>query len=132
MNIALIAHEKKKELMVQFCIAYAGILSKHNLWSASALGNLLTENVGLQVNKMLSGAGGVEDQIASRISCGEIDIVLFFRDPLTPTTRVREETNVLRLCDVHNIPIATNIAMAEVIVMALDRGDLDWIDYARK
>ncbi len=132
MNIALIAHEKKKELMVQFCIAYAGVLSKHNLWSASALGNLITENVGLQVNKMLSGAGGVEDQIASRVSCGEIDIVLFFRDPLTPTTRVREETNVLRLCDVHNIPVATNIAMAEVIVMALDRGDLDWIDIAKK
>ena len=85
MNIALLAHEKKKELMIQFCIAYAGVLAKHNLWSASALGNLITENVGLNVNKMLTGAGGVEDQIASRVSCGEIDIVLFFRDPLTPT-----------------------------------------------
>jgi hypothetical protein len=66
------------------------------------------------------------------VSCGEIDIVLFFRDPLTPTTRTREEANVLRLCDVHNIPIATNIAMAEVIVMALDRGDLDWIEISKK
>lgn len=132
MNIALLAHEKKKELMIQFCIAYAGALSKHSLWSASALGNLITESIGLPVNKVLTGAGGVEDQIASRISCNEIDVLLFFRDPLTPTTRVREEANVLRLCDVHNVPVATNIATAEVIIMALDRGDLDWIEISKK
>ncbi len=132
MNIALLAHEKKKELMVQFCIAYAGIFAKHNLWSASALGNLITENTGLQVNRVLSGAGGAEEQIASRISCGEIDVLLFFRDPLTPTTRMREEAGILRLCDVHNVPVATNIATAEVIVMSLDRGDLDWIEISKK
>ena len=132
MNIALLAHEKKKELMVQFCIAYAGILSKHNLWSASALGTLISENTGLQINKVLSGPHGAEDQIASRISCDEIDVLLFFRDPLTPTTRKREETGILRLCDVHNVPVATNIATAEVIIMALDRGDLDWIDISKK
>ncbi len=132
MNIALLAHEKKKELMVQFCIAYAGIFAKHNLWSASALGNLITENTGLQVNKVLSGVSGAEEQISSRISCGEIDVLLFFRDPLTPTTRTREEANVLRLCEVHNIPVATNIATAEVIIMSLDRGDLDWIEISRR
>lgn len=132
MNIALLAHEKKKELMVQFCIAYAGIFAKHTLWSAAALGNLITENTGLQVNRVLSAAGCTEDQIASRISCKEIDVVLFFRDPLTPTTRMREETGLLRLCDVHNVPVATNIATAEVITMALDRGDLDWIEISKR
>lgn len=69
MNIALLAHEKKKELMVQFCIAYAGVLSKHNLWSASALGNLISANTGLQINKVISGINGAEDQIAARVSC---------------------------------------------------------------
>ncbi len=132
MKIALLAHEKKKELMVQFCIAYAGILAKHNICAASALGNLITENTGLDINKVITGATGAEEQIASRISCGEIDILLFFRDPMTPTTRTREEMGILRLCDVHNIPVATNIATAEVIVMALDRGDLDWIEYTKK
>ena len=132
MNIAILAHEKKKELMVQFCIAYAGILAKHNVWSASALGNLVAENTGLEINKVLSGMSGAEEQIASRISCGEIDVLLFFRDPLTPTTRGREETGILRLCDVHNIPVATNIATAEVIIMALDRGDLDWLDIVKR
>ena len=126
MNIALIAHEKKKELMIQFCIAYAGVLSKHNLWSASALGNIITENVGLKVNKMLTGAGGVEDQIASRVSCGEIDIVLFFRDPLTSKEVDPNEADIIRLCDVHSIPIATNIATAEMLIHGLERGDLEW------
>lgn len=132
MNIALLAHEKKKELMVQFCIAYAGILSKHSLWSASALGNLISDNTGLKVNKVLSGSHGAEEQISSRISCEEIDVLLFFRDPLTPSTRRNEETGILRLCDVHNVPVATNIATAEVIIMALDRGDLDWIEVSKK
>lgn len=129
MNIALLAHEKKKELMVQFCIAYAGVLSKHSLWSSSALGNLISSNTKLQINRVI---GGSEDQIASRISCDEIDVLLFFRDPLTPTTRKSEESGILRLCDVHNVPVATNIATAEVIIMALDRGDLDWIEISKK
>ncbi len=126
MKIALIAHEKKKELMVQFCIAYAGILAKHNLCATATTGNLIAEATGLEINKVLSGPHGGEDQIAARISYGEIDVLLFFRDPLTPTTREREELGVLRLCDVHNVPVATNIATAEVIIMALERGDLDW------
>ena len=132
MNIALIAHEKKKELMVQFCIAYAGVLAKHTLWSVSSLGNLVSENTGLRINTVLSGPSGAEEQIASRISCEEVDVLLFFRDPLTPNTRKAEETGILRLCDVHNVPVATNIATAEVIIMALDRGDLDWIEFSRK
>lgn len=132
MNIALIAHEKKKELMVQFCIAYAGILAKHNLCATATTGNLIVDATGLQINKVLSGTHGGEDQIAARISCGEIDALLFFRDSLTPTTREREELNIFRQCDVHNVPYATNIATAEVIIMALDRGDLDWREIDRQ
>ena len=132
MKIALIAHEKKKELMVQFCIAYAGILKNHSLWAASALGTLVSENSGLSVNRLIGGSGGAEEQIASRISCEEIDVLLFFRDPLTPTTRSAEDAGLLRLCDVHNVPVATNIATAEVIIMALDRGDLDWIEISKE
>ena len=126
MNIALLAHEKKKELMVQFCIAYAGVLSQHNLLSASALGNLVEDATGLPVNKVLTGPYGAEDQIAARISCDEIDILLFFRDPLTPSTHRNEESGILRLCDVHNVPVATNIATAEALIHSLNRGDLDW------
>lgn len=132
MNIALLAHEKRKELMVQFCIAYAGVLAKHNLSSGSALGNLITENTGLEVNKVLNGPGGAQDQIASRISCEEVDVLLFFRDPMNRDMNGERETDILRLCDVHNVPVATNIATAEVIIMALDRGDLDWIEISRK
>ncbi len=131
MKIALIAHEKKKELMVQFCIAYAGILAKHTLCATATTGNLIADATGLQINKVLSGPHGGEDQIAARISYNEVDILLFFRDPQTPTTREREELNVLRLCDVHNVPVATNIATAEVIIMALERGDLDWREVNR-
>lgn len=132
MNIALMSHEKKKELMVQFCIAYAGVLAKHNLCATSTTGNLISEATGLQIKKVLNGGPhGGDGQIAARISYNEVDVLLFFRDPLSPTTREREEMNLLRLCDVHNVPVATNIATAEVIIMALDRGDLDWREINR-
>ena len=126
MNIALIADEKKKELMVQFCIAYAGILSKHNIGATATTANLISEATGLDVQRFLSGPQGGADQIAARISCNDVDIMLYFRDPSTPSKLEREENLILRLCDVHNVPVATNIATAEVIIMALDRGDLDW------
>ena len=132
MNIALIAHEKKKELMVQFCIAYAGILAKHNLCATATTGNLIADATGLQIQKVLSGSHGGEDQIAARISCEGIDALLFFRDSLTPTTREREEQNIFRQCDVHNVPYATNIATAEVIIMALERGDLAWREIGKQ
>ena len=132
MNIALIADEKKKELMVQFCIAYAGILSKHNIGATATTANLISEATGLDVQRFLSGTQGGADQIAARISCNDVDIMLYFRDPSTPSKLEREESVILRLCDVHNVPVATNIATAEVIIMALDRGDLDWRMYMKK
>lgn len=128
MNIALIAHDKKKELMVQFCIAYCGILNKHALYATGTTGNLIAEATGLQINKFLSGRQGGDQQIAARIAYNEIDILLFFRDPLTPQPHEPDEMSMLRLCDMHNIPVATNVATAEVLIRALDRGDLDWRD----
>lgn len=126
MNIAIIAHDSKKELMVQFCIAYCGILSRHNLCATGTTGKLVSEATGLEIQRFLSGSHGGDQQIASRIACNEIDFLLFFRDPMTSKTHEINEMNMLRLCDVHNIPVATNIATAEVLIHGLERGDLDW------
>ncbi len=126
MNIAIIAHDSKKELMVQFCIAYCGILSRHNLCATGTTGKLVSEATGLEIQRFLSGSHGGDQQIASRIACNEIDLLLFFRDPMASKTHEINEMNMLRLCDVHNIPVATNIATAEVLIHGLERGDLDW------
>ncbi len=126
MNIALIAHDAKKELMIQFCIAYCGILSRHNICATDTTGKQVSEATGLQIKRYLSGAQGGGQQIGSLISCDEIDILLFFRDPISRKESEPTEQNLLRLCDVHNIPVATNIATAEALIMALERGDLDW------
>lgn len=128
MNIALIAHDTKKELMVQFCIAYCGVLSKHNLCATGTTGKMVAEATGLNVQRYLSGSQGGDQQIAARISCNEIDLLLFFRDPISVKPHEPDDMNLLRLCDVHNIPVATNIATAEALIHALEQGDLDWRD----
>lgn len=128
MTIALIAHDTKKELMVQFCIAYCGVLSKHNLCATGTTGKMVAEATGLNVQRYLSGSQGGDQQIAARISCNEIDLFLFFRDPISVKPHEPNDMNLLRLCDVHNIPVATNIATAEALIHALERGDLDWRD----
>ncbi|MBQ8303776.1 MAG: methylglyoxal synthase [Clostridia bacterium] len=131
MNIALIAHDAKKELMVQFCIAYCGILSRHNLLATGTTGKTVSEATGLEIARFLAGAQGGTQQIASRIACGEIDLLLLFRDPLNPRPNDPDVQVLLHLCDVHNIPVATNIATAEVLIHGLERGDLDWRDILR-
>lgn len=131
MNIALIAHDTKKELMVQFCIAYCGILSKHTLLATGTTGKLVSEATGLKIIKFLGGSAGGSQQIASRISCDEIDLLLLFRDPLTARPDEPDEHALLRLCDVHNIPVATNVATAEMLIHGLERGDLDWREIVR-
>ncbi len=131
MNIALIAHDSKKELMTQFCIAYCGILSKHSLCATGTTGKLVAEATGLVIEKYLSGSQGGAQQIGSRIACDEIDLLLMFRDPLNPKPGEPNEANLLRLCDVHNIPVATNIATAEALIHSLERGDLDWRDIVK-
>ena len=131
MNIALIAHDSKKELMTQFCIAYCGILSKHSICATGTTGKLVSEATGLDIEKYLSGSQGGAQQIGSRIACDEIDLLLLFRDPLNPKPGEPNEANLLRLCDVHNIPVATNIATAEILIHGLERGDLDWREIAK-
>ena len=131
MNIALIAHDTKKELMVQFCIAYSRVLSQHDLCATGTTGRLVSEATGLRIQRFLSGTHGGDQQIAARIACNEIDLLLFFRDPLNPQSNDPSALNLLRLCDVHNIPVATNIATAEVLIHGLERGDLDWRDLVK-
>ncbi len=126
MEIAIIAHDLKKELMTQFCIAYCGILSKHNLCATSITAKYISEATGLQIERLLSGVQGGKQQIASRIACNEIDVLLYFKDTRAEASSDDVEIELLRLCDLYNVPVATNIATAEVIITALDRGDLDW------
>ncbi|MBQ4095755.1 MAG: methylglyoxal synthase [Oscillospiraceae bacterium] len=128
MNIALIAHDAKKELMVQFCIAYSGVLSKHNICATGTTGKQVSEASGLKIRRYMSGSQGGGQQISARISCNEIDLLLFFRDPISAKPHEPNDADLLRLCDVHNIPVATNIATAEALIHALERGDLDWRD----
>lgn len=128
MNIALIAHDAKKELMTQFCIAYCGILSRHRLFATGTTGKLVADATGLEITKFLSGAQGGDQQIGSLIACNEIDMLLIFSDPLDPKEHEPNVNSLLRICDVHNVPAATNIATAEALIHSLDRGDLDWRD----
>ncbi|MDR1754630.1 MAG: methylglyoxal synthase [Eubacterium sp.] len=131
MNIALIAHDAKKELMVQFCIAYCGVLSRYNICATGTTGKLVSEATGLQIQRYLSGGQGGAQQIVARISCNEIDVLFFFRDPISAKSTEPDEINILRVSDVHNIPVATNIATGEALIHALERGDLDWREIMR-
>ena len=139
MEIAIIADDKKKELMTQFCIAYGGILCKHNLCATGITGKYISEATGLKIERLLSGAHGGAQQITSRVAYNEIDLLIYFRDTSKDIVFDEEEYNLLRMCDVYNIPFATNIATAEVLVTALESGGLDWreivnpkSDYNRK
>ena len=119
MTIALIAHDSKKELMVQFCMAYRHILEQHRLLATGTTGRLIEENTGLKVTKFLPGGHGGAEQIVARIACEEVDMLLFFRDPISAKPSEPNEMNLLRICDVHNVPVATNIATAEVLIHGL-------------
>ena len=129
MEIAIIAHDLKKELMAQFCIAYCGILTKHNLCATATTAKYISEATGLHIDRLMSGEQGGEQQIASRISYNEIDVLLYFRDTRASSKVSAAEMELLRMCDHHNIPVATNIATAEVVITALDRGDLNWREF---
>ena len=126
MEIAIIAHDLKKELLTQFCIAYCGILSKHNLCATSITAKYISEATGLEIERLLSGVQGGKQQIASRIACNEIDVLLYFKDTRQDAKTDDVESELLRLCDHYNVPVATNIATAEIVITALERGDLDW------
>ena len=127
MNIALLAHDRKKELMVQFCIAYCGILASHSICATNTTGRLVADATGLDITRYLSCNQGGDQQIAARITYNEIDLVLFFCDP-TGSEDMTSVNEISRLCDQYNIPFATNVATAEVLVQGLKRGDFDWRD----
>ena len=126
MNIGLIAHDSKKTLMQNFCIAYRGILSRHELYATETTGRLVEEATNLTIHKFLAGHLGGMQQLGSQISQNNLDALIFLRDPMAPKPHEPNVNDVVRLCDVYNIPMATNLATAELLVLAIDRGDLDW------
>ncbi|RWZ60286.1 methylglyoxal synthase [Halobacillus fulvus] len=126
MNIALIAHDEKKNDLIQFVQAYQGIFEKHQLFATGTTGSRISEATGLPVTRFLSGPLGGDQQIGAKIAENEMDMVIFFRDPLTAQPHEPDISALLRLCDVHLTPLATNIAGAEILMHALERGDLDW------
>ena len=121
MTIAMVAHDSKKELMAQFCIAYEGLLSKCKLIASGVTGNWIEEQTGLRVDHYLPGSEGGVHQIASSVFCQDIDMVLFFRDPEKARAKDPAETHLLRLCDEYMTPLATNIATAEVLIHGIER-----------
>lgn len=133
MNITLMAHDKKKELMVQFCTAYKSVLSKHNLSATATTGRLVVEATGLPVTLYLSHNQGGHQQVDARIAYNEIDLVLLFTDPNNSDPwEDQQVVQTLHLCDAHNVPMATNLATAEMLILGLQRGDLDWREMIRR
>jgi hypothetical protein len=126
MNIGFIAHDAKKKLMQNFCIAYRGILSKHNLYATGTTGRLVEEVTNLSVHKFLAGHLGGEQQLGAQIENNEMDLVIFLRDPLTSKSHEPDVNTVVKLCDVHNIPLATNLATAELLIKAMEHGDFEF------
>lgn len=126
MNIGLIAHDAKKKLMQNFCIAYRGILCKNSLYATGTTGRLIEEVTNLNVHKYLAGNLGGTQQLGAQIEHNDMDLVIFLRDPLTEKSHEPDVNTIVRLCDVHNIPLATNLATAELLIKSLDRGDLEW------
>ena len=128
MNIALMAHDGRKELMVQFCIAYCGILAGHSICATNTTGRLVSEATGLPILHYLSCSQGGDQQIGMRIAYNELDMVLFFCDPSLIEEYQTSVLEIARLCDLHSVPFASNVATAEVLIHGLQRGDLDWRD----
>ena len=126
MNIGLIAHDAKKKLMQNFCIAYRGILSKNDLYATGTTGRLIEEVTNLSVHKYLPGHLGGSQQVQAQIENNEMDLLIFLRDPLSAKSHEPSISDIVRMCDSYNVPVATNLATAELLIKALDRGDLQW------
>lgn len=126
MNIGLIAHDTKKKLMQNFCIAYRNILNKHDLYATGTTGRLIEEVTNLTLHKYLAGHLGGVQQLGSQIAHNQVDVMIFLRDPVSRQIHEPDMGSIVRLCDIHNIPVATNLATAELLIKALERGDLEW------
>lgn len=126
MNIALIAHDKKKDDLIRFVLAYKTIIEKHTLFATGTTGKRIGEETGLSVHRFRSGPLGGDQEIGSYIANDKMDLILFFRDPLTAQPHEPDVSALIRLCDVYSVPLATNMGTAEVLVRGLDRGDIAW------
>ncbi|ANU17346.1 methylglyoxal synthase [Planococcus maritimus] len=126
MNIALVAHDRKKDDLIQFALAYKPILAKHQLYATGTTGSRLVEGTGLAVHRFQSGPLGGDQQIGAMIAQNEMDMIIFFRDPLTAQPHEPDVTALIRLCDVYQIPLATNMGTAEVLLKGLENGLVDW------
>lgn len=126
MNIALIAHDKKKKELINFAIAYKKTLREHNLFATGTTGKMVSRATELSIHRFLSGPLGGDQQIGAKIAVNEMDLVIFMRDPLTAQPHEPDILALMRLSDVHNIPIATNLGTAEILIKGLERGDLNW------
>ncbi|MCL6453804.1 MAG: methylglyoxal synthase [Alicyclobacillus sp.] len=126
MNIALIAHDNQKDLLVNFTVAYQQIFREHSLYATGTTGARIIEATGLPVTRVQSGPLGGDQQIGAMVAEDRMDLVIFLRDPLTAQPHEPDVTALLRLCDVHNVPVATNLATAEAVIRAMEHGDLNW------
>ncbi|MBR6812855.1 MAG: methylglyoxal synthase [Oscillospiraceae bacterium] len=132
MNIALLSHDAKKELMVQFCIAYKGILAKHDICATNTTGRMVNEATGLPVSLYLSCTQGGHQQIQAKVAYNELDMVIFMSDSLADSELTSQVVQIRNACDQYNVPFASNIATAEMLIMGLDRGDLAWREVIRR
>ncbi|RKD33206.1 methylglyoxal synthase [Thermohalobacter berrensis] len=132
MNIALIAHDKKKKEMVNFALAYKNILNKHRLYATGTTGKRIQEATGMKIHRFLSGPLGGDQQIGAMIADNLIDAVIFLRDPLTAQPHEPDILALMRLCDVHNVPVASNIGTAEILIKAIENGHMNWRNIIKK
>ncbi len=132
MNIALIAHDKKKDTLVQFVTAYKSIFEKHSLYATGTTGLRINEATGLDIHRYQSGPLGGDQEIGAKIAKNQMDAVFFFRDPLTAQPHEPDVTALVRLCDVYSIPLATNMGTAELLIRGLEEGLLEWREIAKE
>lgn len=126
MNIGLTAHNSKKSLMEDFCIAYRGILAKHDIYATGTTGKRVEEVTGLKVAKLLPGSVGGDMQFMEMVERNSLDLVIFFYNPYMTFMKEMDVYRIVRVCDEYSIPVATNVATAEMLILGMDRGDLDW------
>ncbi|MBP5231558.1 MAG: methylglyoxal synthase [Clostridia bacterium] len=132
MNIAIIANDKKKELITEFCMAYCGILSRYNLCATATTAKYIGDATGLKIEKLLAGFHGGSEQVAAKIAYGEVDLLILLCDTGDMQEYAGTLLPLVRACDMHSVPVATNIATSEALILALDRGDLDWRENAKE
>lgn len=125
MNIALIAHDKKKDDLIVLVKAYAHILEKHHLFATGTTGKRIAETTGLPVHCFQSGPLGGDQEIGAAVARGEMDMILFFRDPLTAQPHEPDVSALMRLCDVYSIPLATNMGGSEILIRSIEQGDFE-------